>query len=80
MLNSIHIRKQCLMDVCNERIIPERPPRQPRRTDEDVYRVYQEHEERNGETVEEAPYTAQMGVVKVSLPSANRTVKDEIWK
>ena len=68
------------MDVCNERIIPERPPRQPRPTDEDVYRVYQEHEERNGETVEEAPHIAQMGVVKVSLPSSNGTAKDEIWE
>jgi len=78
MLNSIQIRKQCLTDICNERIIPERPPPQPRRGEGDVFTVDGEHEERNGETVEEAPYIGGIGVVTVSLPPVNGTVKDGI--
>ena len=44
------------------------------------FNVDGEHEERNGETVEEVPYIAGIGVVTVSLPPVNGTVKDGILR
>ena len=80
MLNSIQMRKLFLTDVCNERVLPERPSPQPRRVDGENNAVNEEDEGRNGETVEDPPDIAPVGVVRVALPPVNNgVVKEEIW-
>ena len=74
------MRKLFLTDVCNERVVPERPSPKPRRVEGENNAVNGEDKGRNGETVEEAPEIALVGVIKVALPPVNNgVVKEETW-